>query len=82
MPRGGGWGVGLDIRAGIAEHGLFINMARDVIVAGADGVRHLQALTTLFRNSHSNAIPPDLNKRPNPVGATRRVARSLNHREL
>ena len=42
MPRGGGWGVGLDIRAGIAEHGLFINMARDMIVAGADGVRHLQ----------------------------------------
>ncbi len=32
----------LNTRAGIAEHGLFINMARDVIVAGADGVRHLR----------------------------------------
>ena len=32
----------LNARAGIAEHGLFIGMARDVIVAGADGVRHLR----------------------------------------
>ncbi len=28
-------------RAGIVEHGLFINLASDVIVAGADGCRHL-----------------------------------------
>ncbi len=32
----------LKSRAGIAEHGLFIGMARDVIVAGADGIRHLR----------------------------------------
>ncbi len=32
----------LNVRAGIAEHGLFIGMARDVIVAGAEGVRHLR----------------------------------------
>ncbi len=29
-------------RAGIVEHGLFVGMARDVVVAGADGVRHLR----------------------------------------
>jgi ribose 5-phosphate isomerase A len=28
-------------RAGIVEHGLFINLASDVIVAGQDGCRHL-----------------------------------------
>ena len=32
----------LNARAGIAEHGLFIGMARDVLVAGAGGVRHLR----------------------------------------
>lgn len=32
----------LQARAGIAEHGLFIDMARDVIVAGADGICHLR----------------------------------------
>ncbi|MYD09761.1 MAG: ribose-5-phosphate isomerase RpiA [Chloroflexi bacterium] len=32
----------LNSRAGIVEHGLFINMARDVVVAGANGVRHLR----------------------------------------
>ena len=32
----------LESRAGIVEHGLFIGMARDVVVAGADGVRHLR----------------------------------------
>jgi ribose 5-phosphate isomerase A len=31
----------LGARAGIVEHGLFIGLATDVIVAGADGVRHL-----------------------------------------
>jgi ribose 5-phosphate isomerase A len=33
--------VRLDARAGIVEHGLFIGLATEVIVAGADGVRHL-----------------------------------------
>ena len=32
----------LESRAGIVEHGLFIGMARDVVVAGAGGVRHLR----------------------------------------
>ena len=32
----------LNSRAGIAEHGLFIGMVRDVVVAGVDGVRHLR----------------------------------------
>ncbi|MCY3980094.1 MAG: ribose-5-phosphate isomerase RpiA [Chloroflexi bacterium] len=32
----------LEARAGIVEHGLFIGMARDVVVAGVDGVRHLR----------------------------------------
>lgn len=32
----------LSARAGIIEHGLFIGLATDVIVAGADGVRHLR----------------------------------------
>jgi len=31
----------LNGRAGIVEHGLFIGLAHDVIVAGADGIRHL-----------------------------------------
>lgn len=31
----------LESRAGIVEHGLFIGMAGDVVVAGKDGVRHL-----------------------------------------
>jgi len=29
-------------RAGIVEHGLFINLTHDVIVAGDDGIRHLR----------------------------------------
>ncbi len=32
----------LEARAGIVEHGLFIGMARDVVVAGGDGVRQLR----------------------------------------
>jgi ribose 5-phosphate isomerase A len=32
----------LAARAGIVEHGLFLNLAHDVIVAGPQGVRHLQ----------------------------------------
>jgi len=35
----------LESRAGIVEHGLFIGMARDVVVAGVDGVHHLHQLT-------------------------------------
>ena len=37
-----GIAIQLSVRAGIAEHGLFIGMARDVVVAGAGGVRHLR----------------------------------------
>jgi ribose 5-phosphate isomerase A len=33
--------VHLDARTGIVEHGLFIGLATDVIVAGAAGIRHL-----------------------------------------
>ena len=36
------WRAKLEARAGIVEHGLFIGMARDVVVAGGDGVRHLR----------------------------------------
>lgn len=32
----------LESRAGIVEHGLFIGMTRDVVVAGAGGVRHVR----------------------------------------
>jgi ribose 5-phosphate isomerase A len=32
----------LNGRAGIVEHGLFLGIAADVIVAGADGIRHLK----------------------------------------
>jgi ribose 5-phosphate isomerase A len=32
----------LDARAGIVEHGLFVGLVSDVIVAGVDGVRHLE----------------------------------------
>lgn len=32
----------LNRRAGIVEHGLFLGLAADVIVAGAEGIRHLQ----------------------------------------
>jgi ribose 5-phosphate isomerase A len=31
----------LDARTGIVEHGLFIGLATEVIVAGAEGIRHL-----------------------------------------
>lgn len=33
--------VTLNARAGIVEHGLFLGLATDVIVAGAEGVRHM-----------------------------------------
>jgi ribose 5-phosphate isomerase A len=32
----------LDARSGIVEHGLFLGLATDVIVANAEGVRHLK----------------------------------------
>lgn len=32
----------LAARAGIAEHGLFLGITNDLIIAGADGLRHLQ----------------------------------------
>jgi len=32
----------LQARAGIIEHGLFVNLAQDVIVAGHGGIRHLK----------------------------------------
>ncbi len=35
-------GAELGARAGIIEHGLFLGIAKDVIVAGDGGVRHLQ----------------------------------------
>ena len=33
----------LDSRAGIVEHGLFLGLATDVVVAGPEGVRHLES---------------------------------------
>ena len=35
--------IKLNQRAGIVEHGLFIGIATDAIIAGADGIRHLTA---------------------------------------
>jgi ribose 5-phosphate isomerase A len=32
----------LESRAGVIEHGLFLNLAQDVIVAGPGGIRHLE----------------------------------------
>jgi ribose 5-phosphate isomerase A len=32
----------LSARAGIAEHGLFLGLATDLIIAGKDGIRHLE----------------------------------------
>jgi ribose 5-phosphate isomerase A len=32
----------LNERAGIVEHGLFLGLASDVIVAAEDGIRHLK----------------------------------------
>jgi ribose 5-phosphate isomerase A len=37
-----GLALKLASRAGIMEHGLFLNLARDVIVAGPGGIRHLK----------------------------------------
>ncbi len=38
----GGLAQKLAARAGIMEHGLFLNLVDDVIVAGPQGIRHLQ----------------------------------------
>jgi len=38
----------LNSRAGIVEHGLFLGLASDVIVAGKDGIRHLQKKETNY----------------------------------
>ncbi len=35
----------LSARAGIGEHGLFLGLATDLIVAGKDGIRHLERKT-------------------------------------
>ena len=37
----------LERRAGIVEHGLFLNLATDVIVAGKDGIHHLKREVSL-----------------------------------
>lgn len=36
----------LDSRAGIIEHGLFLDLAHDVIVAGQGGIKHLRAASS------------------------------------
>ncbi|HSF32331.1 MAG TPA: ribose-5-phosphate isomerase RpiA [Candidatus Tectomicrobia bacterium] len=41
IPRPAELAAQLNARAGIVEHGLFIGLATEVIVAGADGIRHL-----------------------------------------
>ena len=41
MPDPGRIAERLNARAGIVEHGLFIGLTHDVIVAGKDGIRHL-----------------------------------------
>jgi ribose 5-phosphate isomerase A len=37
-------GADLSARAGIVEHGLFLGLATDLIVAGQSGIRHLKAV--------------------------------------
>ena len=41
----------LEARAGIVEHGLFIGMASDVVVAGLDGVRHSASVNPAFKGA-------------------------------
>ena len=38
-----GLAAALEARSGVVEHGLFLGLATDVIVAGADGLQHLKA---------------------------------------
>ena len=42
MADPGGIAAGLNGRAGIVEHGLFLGLASDVILAAEDGIRHLK----------------------------------------
>lgn len=42
-------------RAGIVEHGLFLNLASDVVVAGASGIRH-------FKRGEGGISPSDFGK--------------------
>lgn len=42
IPRPAELATRLDGRAGIVEHGLFVGLASEVIVAGRDGIRHLR----------------------------------------
>lgn len=42
IPDAKGLALALEARAGILEHGLFMGLASDVIVAGSEGVRHLR----------------------------------------
>jgi ribose 5-phosphate isomerase A len=37
-----GLGRTLADRAGIVEHGLFLGLATDLVIAGSDGIRHLR----------------------------------------
>jgi ribose 5-phosphate isomerase A len=48
----------LDARTGIVEHGLFLGLATEVIVAGADGVRHLtlKGSAGLCRRRHRTGL--------------------------
>jgi ribose 5-phosphate isomerase A len=40
IPDAAGLSAALKARAGVVEHGLFVGLATDVIVAGADGIAH------------------------------------------
>jgi ribose 5-phosphate isomerase A len=42
MPDPAAIAAQLDRRAGIVEHGLFLGLAHDVIIAGREGIRHLK----------------------------------------
>lgn len=44
IPDPAGLAIQIKARAGIVEHGLFINMTNDLIVAGDNGVRHLRRM--------------------------------------
>jgi ribose 5-phosphate isomerase A len=43
IPSAADLAIRLEARAGIVAHGLFLGLATDVIVAGKDGIRHLQS---------------------------------------
>jgi ribose 5-phosphate isomerase A len=48
----------LSARAGIVGHGLFIGLADDAIIAGADGIRHLQQVRSKSVAGVQRAGPP------------------------